>query len=294
MAGRRSSRPISLAASYGADANGRLIVKPQGPINAGSLDKRDKGLDSPWRPEGLSQEEIIAQISAPLAAFLEALEPIRPRKLRAALGGDPMGFRTGEYHARPKVFPTQPTPERVARGKGLDEKLDSRPVYSDAGEALSERITEMVPVLKGLMRRGTISRDEYLAAMQLCKDWYGARFRGAGTVQYRERVDGEGQGVIESDYTVACRQRVYNAMRQVHPVLQPSLAWVIAAMGDPPPLSKLGEYYAPDKGTQAQSARGADALRFALMILCQHYGIAHPVVRRVESASRDLVVSLLV
>ena len=205
-----------------------------------------------------------------------------------------MGLRTGEYARRPKTFPTQPTKERIAAGKTKGEYLDTRPVYSDAGEELNERITEMVPVLKGLMRRGTINQDEYVAAMKLCTDWYGARFRGAGTVKYRERVDGEGQGSLESDHVIACRQRVYTAMNAVHPVLQPALAWTIATMGDPPPLSKLGEYYAPDKGAQAQSARGADALRFSLMILCSHYGIGHQVVRRVESASKDLVVSLLV
>lgn len=293
MTGRRRITPISLAGSYGADANGKLIVKPQGRVNAGAFDRRDVG-DEIWKPDELTQDEILKQISAPLRAFFEALEPIKPRKARVAVGGDPMGIRTGEYQRRDKIFPTQPTPERVSSGKVCGEWLDMRPVYSDAGEELNERITEMVPALKGLLRRGTINQDEYLAAMRLCRDWYGARFRGAGTVQYRERVDGEGQGVAESDYVIACRQRVYTACQAVHPILQPALAWCISTMGDAPPLSKLGSYYAPDKNLQAQSARGADALRFSLMILCQHYGIGHEVVRRVESASRDLVVSLLV
>ena len=292
--GRKRNTPISLAGSYGADANGRLIVKPQGPVNSGALDKKDAGNDSPWRPSDVTQDEILQQISAPLRAFFEALEPVRPRKARIAVDGDPMGLRSGKHAQRPKVFPTQPTPERVARGKAHGEYLDTRPVKSDAGEELNERITEMVPVLRGLVKRGTIEQTEYIAAMKLCHDWYGSRFRGGGTVQYRERVDGEGQGVTEADYTIACRQRVYSAMRAVDPVLQPSLAWVIATMGDPPPLAKLGEYYAPSKNQQAQSARGADALRFALTILCRHYGLDHPVVRKVESAGRDLVVSLLV
>jgi hypothetical protein len=240
------------------------------------------------------EDEILQQISAPLRAFFEALEPIKPRKARVAVDGDPMGLRSGKYAARPKTFPTQPTPERVARGKANGEYLDTRPVKSDAGEELNERITEMVPVLRGLLKRGTIEQTEYIAAMKLCYDWYGARFRGGGTVQYRERVDGEGQGVTESEHILVCRQRVYRAMKAVDPILQPAVAWVVATMGDPPPLAKLGEYYAPSRSQQAQSARGADALRFALTILCRHYGIDHHVVRKVDAAGSGLVVSLLV
>ncbi len=291
--GRKRNIPISLAGSYGADANGRLIVRPQGPVNSGATDKKDEG-DASWRPSEISQDEILQQIAAPLKAFFEALEPIRPRKARAALGGDPMGLRTGAYARRAKTFPTQPTPERVARGREAGEALDKRPVYSDAGEELNERLTELVPILKGLLRRGTISDIEYVAALKLCRDWHGARFRGPGTVKYRERVDGEGQGMLENDYVIACRQRVSTAMKAVDPILQPAVAWVISSMGDAVPLSKLGEYYAPGKNIQAQSTRGADALRFALMILCRCYGLDHPIVRKIDYASRDLVVSLLV
>ena len=288
MNGRRRQTPISLAdcaGSYGADANGRLIVKPQGAINSGAFDKKDAGEESPWRLSGVTEQEIVQQITAPLSAFFEALEPVRPRKATLAVQADPLGLKTGAYARRARTFPTKPTPERVARAKEMGECLDDRPVVSDKGVKLSETITEITPVLRILKSRGTIDPEEYAAALQLCQDWHGARFRGAATVRYRERVDGEGGGQnYESDHVISCRQRVYHALRAVDPVLSPAVAWVISTMGDSPPLSKIGEYYAPDKPLNTQSTRGADALRFALMILCRHYGFNHRLAKLSQTA----------
>ena len=287
MNGRRRNTPISLAncaGSYGAAANGRLIVKPQGPVNHGAHDKKDQGEESPWRLSGVPDEEIVRQITAPLSAFFEALEPVRPRKATLAVQSDPLGLRTGAYARRPKTFPTKPTPERIARAKESGECMDDRPVMSEKGEKLSETITEITPTLRILKARGTIDPDEYAAALQLCRDWHGARFRGAATVRYRERVDGEGGQNYESDHVITCRQKVYHALRAVDPVLSPPLAWIISTMGDSPPLSKLGEYYAPDRPINTQSTRGADALRFALAILCRHYGFHHRLSKLSESA----------
>jgi hypothetical protein len=202
-----------------------------------------------------------------------------------------LGLKTGAYARRPKTFPNKPTKERLDRAREAGECLDDRPILSDRGEKLSETITEITPTLRNLRTRGTIDSNEYAAALRLCQDWHGARFRGAATVRYRERVDGEGGRDYESDYVITCRQSVHSALRSVHKILSPALAWVISTMGDAPPLSKLGEYYAPDKGVNVQSTRGADALRFALAILCEHYGIDHRLVRL--SKSTETIVAMM-
>jgi hypothetical protein len=212
-------------------------------------------------------------------SVIEIKKYLREKKVRALIeNSDPMGITTGAHAARPKTFPTQPTPERVERGKEREEVLDRRPLLSDRGEALNEHITEIAPQLRALYRRRTISSQEYAAALQLCKDWHGARFRGAATVKYEMRVDGGGRGHYESDHVIACRQRVNNVLARIGDRdLAEGIAWIIGSMGDGEPLYVLGKrHLLPGEDCPSDavlSVRGAVLLRNALRFLCRCYGI---------------------
>ena len=283
--GRPRAVVITLAAGYKANSSGRLIKEP------------DKKPDTPWRPQEVQQSTDLDGVkpweslaSLEHRAFFGGKDPdkaakaeakirkdIREQTVRMKLGGDPLGLLTGEYRNRPKTFPTQPTPERVRQAKQRGEVLDKRPVLSDKGEELGESITEIVPQLRMLWRKGTINRDEFTAAIQLCKDWYGSGFRGAATVQYDKiRVDGGG-GNYESDHVIACRQRFARAVVALGLDAAEVTAWLIRSMGDGDPLYELGRYYArsPEE-LQSQtrlSTRGGEELRTVLRDLCKHYGI---------------------
>ena len=243
--GRPRSVAISLSGSYKADGKGRLITKP-----------------------------VLTDADGNLTATKAEMEAyIRQRRAQAAISADPLGLLTGEYRKREKRPPNLPTRERVARGREVGEILDQRQVLSDKGEPLPDVfIIEITPVLRELKRRGTLDGEEYTAALQLCRDYYGARFPGPVMARYQERVDGS-SGHNESEYMFDCRKRFSRAWKAVDPIFEAALAWIVASLGDSQPLSKLGAFYAPCKPVNAQSTRGADALRFACDILCRHYGI---------------------
>ena len=273
--GRRRVTKISLAScagTYQATSDGKLITKPE-----------DGKPTSPWRvPVGSTLiDEFRYYFGSEPEAEAHARRYIRESTARMRIDGDPLGLLTRAYQSRPKVFPTAPTPERLLQGKKSGEVLDRRPVMSDKGEPLSEYITEIVPALRNLRRLGTLDHDEYEAAVQLCKDYYGARFPGPAASKYQERVDGGGKGQIENDHMIACRQKFHRAWDYVHPYFEYALAWVLSTLGDPPPLEKVGAFYAPARAPSMQTTIGGANVKAALAILCSHYRINH----RVQSIS---------
>jgi hypothetical protein len=276
--GRRRNTPISLApcaGSYQASADGRLITRPdQGPAV------------SPWRPPVGADllEDMKQYFGSDAETEAHARQYIRHRSAQMKLNGEPLGILTGEYRKRPRHSIDRPTEERIQRGKEAGECLDRRQLTSDKGEPLNVYVTEISPVLKELKRRNTIDHDEYHAALQFTRDFYGSKFPGPTAVKYKERVDGGTGRYIESDHVIACRQRFHRAWDAVDPILHAALAWLCVSIGDTQPLSKLGSIYCPDRPTNTQSTRGADALRFALSILCRFYGINHKWARLSESA----------
>lgn len=279
--GRRKQVSISLSGGYQADHSGKLTLKPKD--------------QTPWQPPPPEfdteldrpkpfQSQSLLEMQAYLAGDAKATPPnetkarhiVRERRLQMRLEGDPLGLTTGQYAKRPKISPDQPTPERGKRGKEVGEVLDRRALKSDAGEELNAHVTEITPAVRALKQRQTLSDEEYQAAMRFLQDVHGARFQAAITVRYQERVDGGGSALYESDYVIARRQSLRKAIRSVHPLFSPALAWLVKSMGDPEPLSKLGAYYAPNRSLATQSARGAGVLCFALVELCNYYGINHP------------------
>lgn len=224
-------------------------------------------------------------------AEAHARQYIQQRTAQMKLNGEPLGILTGEYRKRPRHSPDRPTEERLKRAREAGEQMDRRQLTSDKGEPLNAYVTEISPILKELKRRKTIDHDEYMAALQFTKDFYGSRFPGPTAVKYKERVDGGSGRYIESDHVIACRQRFHRAWDSVDPILHAALAWLCVSIGDTQPLSKLGSIYCPDKPTNTQSTRGADALRFTLAILCRFYGFNHRWSKLSESAQE--IVALL-
>lgn len=306
MNGRRRQTTISLAGAYQADHTGKLTTKPSPattpwrPQEANTDTDFDSTLSAAVKPfesealkelrhyfgEGLPEERA--------AAEAKAKKIVRESRVRMRLEGDPLGLTTGQYAKRPRISPDQPTPERVRQGKKVGEVLDRRALTSDKGEELNVHVTEITPAIRALRQRGTIGDEEHQAALKFLQNVHGSRFTGSVTVRYQERVDGGGGGIYESDFVIANRQALRSAIRSVHPLLSPALAWLIKSMGDPEPLSILGAYYAPGRSAATQSARGAGVLCLALTELCEHYGIDHPLSRRARSEHLEAVLALIV
>lgn len=210
-------------------------------------------------------------------AVVQIKDHIRQNKILSKIDADPLGLTRGIK--RPNEHPAQPTRQRILQAKARGELLDRRPLKTERGEVLNESITELVPQLRMLHRRRTISTPQFTGALQLCRDWHGSQFRGAATVNYDFRVDGGRGQLYESEYILDCRDRVYRALDHVPERMIEAVAWIIESMADGPPLSNLGaRYLRPEEWdslpNEAQlCTRGGVILRFTTDILCDAYRI---------------------
>lgn len=287
LPGRKRNAPITLARIGIAPAN-EGHMGPRHGERAGP----HPGEIAPYRPHAVTEADDFAQMREAFAGYFTALEAVAPRRVALAIQADPLELRSGGYAKRPKTHPAQPTPERVLRGREAGEVLGREQWLNDRGEAVGEPKTEMTPALKSLLARGTIDDNEYEAATRLCKHWYFSQFGGPATSQYRERVDGGGGelSLAVQERRVYYRQRFYDAVRSVHGLLAPAVAWTLSTMGDPKPLSAMGAYYVPGKSESTRSARAAAMLQITLAMLCEHYGISH----RLTAAAQQKVMGELV
>lgn len=188
-----------------------------------------------------------------------------------------------------------PTPERVAKAKEMGLSIKANIIHTEAGFPTGAYYWSITPAIDDLKRRGSITEEEYEAAFRFMRHWHHGIHRGPPTIRYAPRYDGE-----VSDLTPGERQWHYagmarRAFQSVEPMLQPALAWLVQALGDPVPLRVLGQHYAPDKGAQTQSSQGAMVLRLACARLCEHYGIQHSFSRRrIERLSEILLAQLTI
>ena len=186
-----------------------------------------------------------------------------------------------------------PTPERLAKAQTMGLKVSANIIHSEAGFPTAQYYWSITPAIDDLKRRGTITDDEYDAAFRFMRHWHHGIHRGPATIRYAPRYDGE-----VGDLTPGERQWHYAGMAKkafnaVPPMLQPALAWLVQALGDPVPLQVLGAHYAPQKGAQTQSSQGAMVLRLACVALCEHYQIPHSFSRqRIERLSEILLAQL--
>lgn len=186
-----------------------------------------------------------------------------------------------------------PTPQRVERAAEKDEVIRANVIYTESGFPTSNFYWSITPVIDDLRRRGTISEEEYQAAFRFMRHWHNGIHKGPPGSKFAPRYDG-----VSTDMTPTERQWHYAGMAKrafnaIEPLYQPALAWLIHAMGDPIPLKRLGEYYAPDKGAQTQSSQGAMALRFACIKLCDYYGIPHGLSKaKIQELSEILLADL--
>lgn len=186
-----------------------------------------------------------------------------------------------------------PTPERLSHAKAVGETVRANVIYTEAGFPTSNFYWSITPVIDELRRRGTLTQEEYDGAFRFMRYWHNGMHKGAPSSKLAPRYDG-----VTSDMTPTERQWHYAGMAKrafnaVDPLLQPALAWLIRAMGDPLPLQALGAHYAPKKGSQTQSSQGAMVLRLASCKLCDHFGIDHSLSqRRIERLSEVLLANM--
>jgi hypothetical protein len=144
----------------------------------------------------------------------------------------------------------------------------------DAGH----RTWQIVPVIDSLRQRGTLSAEEYEAAMRFLSYWHMSAFRGPATVRFMPKYDVSINEMLPSERTAYAREQVRGAMLSVDGLLHQAMAWLVLTMADHPPLSKLGSYYAPHINEKAQGAVGAQMVRLACTSLCRHWGMKHRLV----------------
>ena len=174
-----------------------------------------------------------------------------------------------------------PTAERHFKALEAGQEVRER------GEG-EERHWRISPILDELKRRGTLSAEEYRAAQRFLKDYFLGMYAGPRGSSYRERGS---PGADESDHEtrrIHHAREAQKALKAIDPMYFPAMAWLIASLGEGMPLSALGAHYAPTLGVQTQSARGGQALAFACIHLCRHYGMQHrlDVERRIGDLSK--------
>jgi hypothetical protein len=160
-----------------------------------------------------------------------------------------------------------PTPERIAKAVLRGEDV----VVRGTGREAKWRIS---PTLDSLLKRETITREEYDAATRFLSDYYQGMYAGPPTSGYRERTVGGARADRDTQrahHAIEARK----AMAAVPQMLKPALVWLIACLGEASPLSVLGAHYVPHLGTQTQSSRGGQVLSFLCVALCEHYGMTH-------------------
>lgn len=177
-----------------------------------------------------------------------------------------------------------PTPERGRQALRAGLVVEER----GSGE---ERHWRISPVLQELKRRKTIEEPEYLAACRFLREYFMGVYAGPKAFGYRERTSPSAESSDYLTQRIHYAQETDRAISAVDPFFYPALRWLVATLGEAPPLSKLGEHYAPRLGLQTQSARGGQVLSTLCAYLCRHYGIQHrlTIEQRITSLSQVLL-----
>ena len=186
-----------------------------------------------------------------------------------------------------------PTPERVKRARQSGQQVRANIIHTESGLPTGNYYWRITPVLDNLERRGTITREEYNAALRYMRHYAGSRHKGPATSGFLPFYDSGFQNMGPADRAVAMGQARTRAESAVHEMFQPVLRWLEAAAEDELPLWKLGAAYYPEASQQTQGVRAVPILHFGLAMLAQHYETGHRFSRsEVEEAIETIRVTL--
>lgn len=193
--------------------------------------------------------------------------------------------KTVEQHSReleqflskrgPGVEDFAPTPERVTRARQAGHKVQAKLIHTESGFPTANYYWRITPVLDNLERRGTITNEEYNAALRYMRHYAGSRHKGPATSKYLPTYDSTYQNLGPADRAVAMGQACTRAKSAVHPMFHPVLRWLEAAAEDELPLWQLGAAYYPQVSQQTQGVRAVTILHFGLAMLAEHYETGH-------------------
>lgn len=178
-----------------------------------------------------------------------------------------------------------PTKERVDQARAIGLEIDEW----GSGE---ERHWRISPVLQELKRRGTITAEEHAAAGRFLREYYLGLYAGPKAFGYSEKTSKSTSGSTDfMTQRIHYARETERAIAAIDPVYYRALQWLVSTLGDGTPLSHLGEHYAPNLGSQTQSARGGQVLALLCAMLCRHYGIHHRLTleQRITSLSQILL-----
>lgn len=168
-----------------------------------------------------------------------------------------------------------PTPERIRHARRAGGKLNAHLIRDERGLPTQGHRWRITPVLDVLEKRGSISSEEYQAALRYMRHYAGSRHKGPQTAKLMPRYDGGMQDMEPAERAMAMGQARAKAESAVHRLFRPVLRWLEAAAEDELPLWRLGQYYYPDSPRQTQSNRAVPILHFTLAMLSEHYEKDH-------------------
>ena len=168
-----------------------------------------------------------------------------------------------------------PTPERVTRARQAGHRVNAKLIHTESGFPTANYYWRITPVLDNLERRGTITNEEYHAALRYMRHYAGSRHKGPATSKFLPHYDSGYRNLGPADRAVAMGQARTRAESAVHPMFHPVLRWLEAAAEDELPLWQLGAAYYPGVSQQTQGVRAVTILHFGLAMLADHYQTGH-------------------
>ena len=148
------------------------------------------------------------------------------------------------------------------------------------------------PKLNDLLQRKTIVQPEYEAGARFLRDCFLGMHEGVKTTNYTGAgLVGASAAEERETRRLHHKREFMKAWESLDPIHHPALAWLIATLGKGVPLEALGAHWSPHLGKQTQSARGGAHLAMALLLLCRHYSIKHPldIIESLEKLSAKLL-----
>src|SRR5690606_29811693 len=126
-----------------------------------------------------------------------------------------------------------PTPERLKKPDMDGSELRASVSITEGNTVTTWRIS---PSLNGLLQRRTITNQEFQAAQRFLRDYFLGMYAGPASARYAERTGPSHSDVDRETRLVHHAREVQKAMRAVDQIYQPALAWLIASLGEAPPL----------------------------------------------------------
>jgi hypothetical protein len=166
-----------------------------------------------------------------------------------------------------------PTPQRVERARLTGQTIRATIIHTDSGFPTGTFYWRITPIIDTLLRRGTLSDEEYDAALRYMRHYAGSRHKGPATSKLMPHYDRGFQELLPAERAMAMGQARARAEKAVHPFFRKTLRWLEAAAEDELPLWHLGALYYPEVSQSQQSSRAPVILHFTLGMLADHYGI---------------------